>query len=267
MPPQTRVTRLPKPSLRWRVELLWSLSAHRVNLRYKETLFGFGWIFLQPVALTIIFTYIFHRFAKIPSSGIPYPLFAATGLVAWSLTALVVTHAASCLTSHQVILKRVAFPKILLPFSVVVSTVADLAIMALLLIGLLFCYRTPLPESAVWVFPVLAIHLSFLIGLSCLFSLANVFVRDVGQALNFLLQLWFFVSPVFYPYSMVPGEFKELARWNPMTGLIEGYRAALFLGKPPEADLLIPAFIVALLILVTGVVFFWRLEGTVADVL
>ena len=163
------VTRLPKPSFRWRAELLWSLSVHRISLRYKETLFGFGWIFLQPVALTIIFTYIFHRFAKIPSSGIPYPLFAATGLVAWSLTALVVNHAASCLTSHQVILKRVAFPKILLPFSVVVSTLADLAIMGLLLVGLLLCYRTPLSVSAVWVLPVLAVHLLFLIGLGCLF--------------------------------------------------------------------------------------------------
>ncbi|MBI3317869.1 MAG: ABC transporter permease [Candidatus Omnitrophica bacterium] len=177
-------------------------------MRYKETLFGFGWIFLQPVALTIIFTYIFHRFAKIPSGNIPYPLFAATSLVAWSLTALVVSQSSSCVTSHNVLLKRVALPKILLPFSVVISTLVDLAVMVVLLVGLFVYYRVSLPPSAAWVVVILGIHLILLVGLSCLFSLANVFLRDIGQAIPFLLQLWFFVSPVFYPSSMVPGEFK-----------------------------------------------------------
>lgn len=261
------ITRTPRPSFRWAAELLWSLAIHRVSIRYKETLFGFGWIFLQPVALTIIFTYIFHRFAKIPSGETPYPLFAAVGLVAWSLTALVVSQAVGSVTSHQILLKRVALPRILLPISVVMATLVDLGVMALLLVGLSAYYHVPVSATVWWVPILLGIHLLLLIGLSCLFSLLSVFLRDVGYAIPFLLQLWFFVSPVFYPASLVPSEFRELARWNPMTGLIEGYRTVLCLGHPPPLDLLGPAACVAVGVSAAGLLFFRRLEGTVADIL
>jgi lipopolysaccharide transport system permease protein len=179
----------------------------------------------------------------------------------------VVTHAASCLISHQVILKRVAFPRMLLPFSVVISTMVDLAVMVLLLVGLFVCYQVRPPVSAWFVLPIFAVHLALLVGLGCLFALAHVYVRDVGQALTFLLQLWFFVSPVFYPSSMVPREFKALALWNPMTGLIEGYRSALFLGRAPPLELITPTVIVAVGSLAAGVLLFRRLEGTLSDIL
>ena len=240
---------------------------HRVALRYKETLFGFGWIFLQSVALTVIFTYIFHRFAKIPSVDAPYPLFAATGLIAWSLTALVVSHSISAVVSHYVILKRVSFPRIVLPFSVIVATLIDLVVMAFLLVGLFLFYRIGIPRSIGWLPLLLLLQIASLTGLSCLFSLANVFLRDVGQAIPFLLQLWFFVSPVFYSASMVPREFRELARWNPMTGLIEGYRSILLSNRAPSMELLAPAAMVSIGVLVVGVWVFRRLEGTLADLL
>ncbi len=262
-----RIERSPRPSLRWALELLWSLALHRVSVRYKETLFGFGWIFLQPVALTVIFSYIFHRFAKIPSGEIPYALFAATGLVAWSLTALVISQSSSSVTNHNVLLKRVALPRILLPLSAVIATLADLCVMILLLIGLFAYYQVSLSLTAIWILFVFVVHLALLIGLSCLVSLANVFLRDVGQAVPFLLQLWFFVSPVFYPASMVPTEFRELAKWNPMTGIIEGYRAVLLLGQPPSWDFMAPAVLTTLCALVGGVVSFSRLEGILADIL
>jgi len=262
-----RIERSPKPSLRWTLELLWSLALHRVSIRYKETLFGFGWIFLQPVALTFIFTYIFHRFAKIPSGNTPYALFAATGLVAWSLTALVISQSSSSVTNHNVLLKRVALPKVLLPLSAVIATLADLGVMIVLLIGLFVYYQVPLSLTAAWALLVFAVHLALLIGLSCLVSLANVFLRDIGQAIPFLLQLWFFVSPVFYPASMVPAEFRGLAKWNPMTGIIEGYRAVLFVGKPPAWDFMGPAVLVTVCVLVAGIACFRRLEGIVADIL
>lgn len=267
MPPNPpRVIRTVRLSRRWSLELLWRLAVHRVNLRYKETLFGFGWIFLQPVALTIIFTYIFHRFARIPSE-VPYPLFSATGLVAWSLTALVVGQAAISLTGNATLLRRVALPRILLPVSAVVSALIDLGVMGLLLIGLFAYYRVPLPWTAVWMPALLLLHVVLLVGLSCLISLFTVLLRDVAQAIPSLLQLWFFASPVFYPFSLVPDEFKILARWNPMTGLIEGYRATLLLGQPPPMELLGPTMLVIAGIVVLGVVCFRRLEETVVDLL
>ncbi len=260
-----RVVRSPRFSIRWAGELLWSLTVHRVTVRYKESVFGFGWIFLQPVALTIIFTYIFHRFARIPSGDTPYPLFVAIGVVGWSLTALVVSQSAMILTGHAPLLKRVALPRILLPLSVVTATVVDLCVMVIMLAGLFTYYRYPLPWTAGWVLLLLPIHLALLFGVSCMLSIANVLLRDAGHAIPSLLQLWFFASPVFYPSSMVPGEFRVLAQWNPMAGLIEGYRSALLLGKPPSLYLLGPAIVTSIAVLIVGVAWFQRLEKTVSD--
>lgn len=264
---RAQVIRTPRFSLRWAAELLWSLATHQVVIRYKETLFGFGWILLQPVALTVIFTYIFHRFAQVPSQEIPYPLFTATGLVAWSATALVMSKSIVSLAGYGALLKRVALPKIVLPMAGVISVIADLAVMALLLVGLFLYYGLSIPATAWWVLPLLALHLLLLIGLSCLASLAQVFIRDVGHAMPSLLQLWFFASPVFYPYAMVPENFRLLARWNPMSGLIEGYRAALLLGEAPPGDLLIPAVTTTFLLFAIGLLCFWRLEGEITDII
>ena len=263
-----RVNRSPKPSLRWVSELLWSLITLRVRIRYKETLLGFAWFLLQPVALTILFTYLFNRFARIASGDIPYTLFVAMGLVPWSLTALVVTHGAFSLTSQQLLLKRVALPKILLPFSAVVASGVDLAAMIGLLVALFMHYQISLSGQALdWVLVLLGIHVALLVGLSLLVSLANVFFRDVGLALTLLLQLWLFASPVFYPASLFPEELKALVRWNPMTGLIEGYRVTLLLGQTPSLDFMGSAALVSLGVLAVGLVFFWRFEGTVTDLL
>ena len=247
-------------------ELLWTLSVHRVSVRYKETLFGFGWIFLQPVALTMIFNYI-HRVAKIQTGGVPYPLFAATGLVVWSLTSLVASQSAVAVAGQAPLLKRIVLPKVLLPLSVVASSLADLCVMALLLVGLFAYYHTLPTWQALWILVPFVVHLCFLVGISCLISLANVFLRDIGQATPFLLQLWFFASPVFYPSSMVPKEFGVLARWNPMTGLIEGYRATLLMGQPPSPESLWPAAVVSLAVCSIGIFFFQRTEGIVADMI
>lgn len=261
------VIRSPKFSVPWAAEVLWSLVVLRVNLRYKETHLGLGWLFLQPVALTVILTYVFHRFVRISSGEIPYPLFVAVGLVAWLFTSLVISHSAFSLSGHQILLKRVALAKILLPLSTVIATGVDLAAMAGLLGVLFVYYGIFLSWAAGWTLILLAIHLALLIGLSCLASLANVFFRDVGQAIPLLLQLWFFASPVFYSTSTVPGEFHALIKWNPMAGLIEGYRSALLFGEPPSLEFVGPAFLVSIAAVLIGFVSFWRFEGRVTDVL
>lgn len=252
--------------MRWSGELLWTLVAHRLDLRYKETLLGIGWLLLQPVSLTIIFTYI-RRIANIPVGDTPYPLFVASGLLAWSFTALVVSQSTSCITTYGAVLKRVAFQKILLPISVVIVSLVDLGIM-LGLVGILFVYyKIAVPWEAAWVLLPLLVHLALLLGLSCLVSLGLVFLRDIGFATNSILQLWFLASPVFYPSSMVPTEFKEIARWNPMTGIIEGYRSALLFGQPPSMETFGPALIVSVAMLVVGFLLFRWLEGILVDML
>ena len=261
-----QIIRTPRHSFKWAAELLWSLSAHRIGLRYKETLFGFGWIFLQPVALTVIFNYI-QRIAQISSGSVPYPLFSATGLVAWGLTALVVSQSTTCITGYAVILKRVALPRILLPMSLVIAVLADFCVMAVMLIGLFLYYSFSIHWTALWIFPLLSLHLTFLFGLACLVSLATIFLRDIGHATSSLIQLWFFASPVFYPSSMVPEKFRALAQWNPMSGFIESYRSVLLLGTLPPMNLLGPTLLVTAFTFLIGVICFSKLRGVITDAL
>lgn len=269
MSPRLRptVVRAPRHSIRWALELLWALSAHRINLRYRETVLGMGWILFQPVALTVILTYIFKRFAQVSSGSVPYPLFTATGLVAWSITALVVGASANVLVGNYALLKRIALPRILFPISTVVATLADLGILLLLLLLIGWHYHAVLPATAPWALLLLVVHVAFLVGVACLASLANVFLKDVGHAIPSLLQLWFFASPVFYPASMVPREFSALAQWNPMTGLIEGYRAVLLAGQPLPWSLVGPTIVTTAVMLALALAAFKRLDGTMADLL
>ena len=261
-----RVVRTPRVSFRWLIELLWNLTTQRVSIRYKETLLGFGWIFLQPVALTIIFNYI-RRVADIPTGQIPYTLFVAAGLVPWSFTSLAVSQSSTCIAGNFSVLKRVALPKILLPLSVILSTLADLMVMAFLLIGLFIYHHSCPPLSILWIPLIFGVHLVLLVGLACLLSITHVFLKDIGHATPHLLWLWFFGSPVFYPSSMIPREFERLAAWNPMVGLIEGYRSVLLLGKPPSLDLFLPAALVSVGVLLLGLIVFRIMEDDLVDML
>ena len=261
-----KVTRTPRLSFRWMLELLWNLSTQRVALRYKETFLGFGWIFLQPVALTVIFNYI-RRVSDIPTGHVPYTLFVAAGLIPWSFTSLAVSQSTVSIAGNGPILKRVALPKILFPLSTIFSTLADLLVMVFLLVGLFIYHRFLPPLTILWLPVIFGIHLALLIGLACLLSIIHVFLRDLGYAVPHLLWLWFFGSPVFYPASMVPSEFKRIAVWNPMVGLIESYRSILLSGKAPSPELFFPATVVSLGILLVGLAVFRSSESTVVDML
>lgn len=235
-------------------------------MRYKETVLGFGWLFLQPVALTGIFHYI-RKVSNIPTGDVPYALFVSVGMVAWSFTSLYVSQSVVSVAGAGAILKRVYLPKIALPISVLVSAVFDLCVMVLLLLGLFFYYWHPISWTVLWLPAILLIHLMFLVGLGCIVSLATVFLRDIGQATPQLLWLWFFGCPVFYPQSMVPEEFHLLSRWNPMAGFIESYRAVLLLGQPPPVYLLGPAILVSVILFIVGIGLFKKLEGNLVDLI
>ncbi len=260
------VTRIPRRSFRWTWELLWNLALHRINLRYKQTFLGFGWILFQPVALTVIFNYI-RRVATISSGDIPYPLFAAVGLVGWSFTSLAVSQSMPSLVTDAALLRRIALPKAVFPLSSVLSTTVDLLVMLTLVGGLFFYYRFPLHPSALWAPLIFLAQFIFLMSLGCLAALAHALLRDIGHAIPHLLWLWFFASPVFYPASMVPAEFKTLARWNPMVGFLESYRSVILLGQPPPMHWLGPTLIVTAFSAFLAIAAFRRMEGTLVDLL
>ena len=247
-------------------ELLFILVWRDIKVRYKQTALGAAWAILQPVLATVVFSIFFGRFAKVPSDGIPYPVFAYVGLLPWTLFAYALNESANSLVSNQNLIKKVYFPRLVIPLSAVLAGLVDFAISFVVLLGLFWKYGVT-PSASLVVLPVfilLAVASALAIGLWL--SALNVQYRDVRYTIPFLTQLWLFATPVVYPSSLVPAKWRTLYGLNPMAGVVEGFRWAL-LGKAANPGHLVwvSAGMVVLLLL-GGVIYFRRMESTFADI-
>jgi ABC-type polysaccharide/polyol phosphate export permease len=257
------------PDLRelWRYRELGGFLALRdLKVRYKQAVFGAAWAVFQPVAGVVVFTVVFRRLAKVPSDGIPYPLFVFAGLAVWTYHASSVTRATQSLVGNAPLVTKVYFPRLLVPVATVLPGLVDLALSLVMLGVLLGAYRVA-PSWAVltlplWVVALVATTLAVGLWLSAL----NVQYRDVNHAITLLVQLWLFVSPVAYPSSMVRGGWRLLYALNPMAGVIDGFRWALVRGPRPGPTLLVSLAVTAVL-LASGVLYFQRTERRFADVI
>lgn len=244
-------------------ELLYFLTWRDVKVRYKQTVLGATWAILQPLLLMLIFNFFFARLAGISSGTVPYPLFAYAGLLPWTFFANAIANSGNSLVGSTNLITKVYFPRMIIPAAAVGAGLVDFAIAFVLLIGLMFYFRVSLTPSIV-VLPIL-IGLTALLalGIGLLMSALTVKYRDVRYALPFVVQCWMFASPVIYP---VPAKWRWLLSINPMTGIIEGFRAVLFgqqLNWPTLG--LSAAFTFAILVFATFV--FSRLEKSFADVI
>jgi lipopolysaccharide transport system permease protein len=247
-------------------ELLYFLVWRDVKVRYKQTVIGAAWTVIQPLLTIVIFTLVFQHFAKLPSDGVPYPLFSFTGLLPWNYFAKALNNGINSVVGSANLITKVYFPRLILPISAILSGLIDFGISFLCLLGMMIWYGL-MPGWGVLALPLfllLAVLTALSVGLWL--AVINVRYRDVGQAIPFLIQLWLFVSPVAYPLSVVPEKWRVLYSLNPMTGVIEGFRWAL-LGKP-MLDILPIAIsvVVVLALLFAGIRFFRRMEETFADI-
>ena len=244
-------------------ELLYFLTWRDVKVRYKQTLLGATWALLQPLLLMLIFSFVFGRLVGVKSDGVPYPLFAFAGLLPWTFFNNAVTNSGNSLIGNTNLIKKVYFPRIIIPTAAVTAGLVDLGIGFLLLIVLMFYYGVGLHLSLL-LLPLLIVLLTLLaLGVGMWMSALNVKYRDVRYALPFLMQVWLFASPVIYP---VPERWRWLLALNPMTGLVQGFRAAFF-GRPLDWGTLAWSAIITLLILVYSTFTFSRMERSFADVI
>jgi lipopolysaccharide transport system permease protein len=247
-------------------ELLYFLVLRMIKLRYKQTAFGAGWAVLQPLLAMLAFTVVFGRFARLPSEGVPYAVFAYTALLPWTYFANALTAASNSLVDNERMLTKVYFPRALLPLAAVIAGLLDLAIGTLVLFGLLAAYGI-VPSANIWTLPgfvLLAILTAVAAGLWL--AALNVRYRDVRHAVPFLIQFWLFVTPVAYASSLVPRHLQAWYALNPMVGVVDGFRWAI-LGRPalPATAALSACVVVALLI--GGLSYFRHTERTFADVI
>jgi lipopolysaccharide transport system permease protein len=247
-------------------ELLYFLVWRDIKVRYKQTLLGAAWAIIQPVLTMVVFTLFFGNLAKVPSDGIPYPLFAFAGLVPWTLFAYSLTESSSSLVTNQNLITKVYFPRLIIPLASVLSGLVDFSISFAVLIVLMLYYGV-MPQLAVLTVPLFVVFavlaaLSIGIWLSAL----NVEFRDVRYTIPFLTQVWMFITPLAYASSLVPSKWRLIYGLNPMAGVVEGFRWAL-LGKTAAPGLLLAASIPAvILLLIGGSYYFRRMERTFADV-
>jgi lipopolysaccharide transport system permease protein len=249
-----------------RHELLWTLAARQVRARYKQTVLGAGWAVLQPLMLMAICAFVFGRVARVPSDGLPYPLFAYSGLVFWTYTAVAVSVGTTIVVANADLVRKIYFPRELLPLSVVIAGTVDLAV-AVGVLGVLMAWYGVVPTAAaVAVVPVFALHVVFLTGVVLVTSALHVRARDVGHAVPVAVQIWMLASPVAYPASLVPEGARALYVLNPMAPLLEGYRAALLHARAPDWATLGMAAQVSVAVLGAGYLLFKRMEADFADV-
>ncbi len=248
-------------------ELLYFLTWRDVKVRYKQTVIGAAWAVIQPVVTMLIFTAIFSRIARIPSEGVPYPVFAYAGLMPWNLFAGALQRAIQSVVSSAPLITKVYFPRLIVPVAATISASVDFAIGFVVLVIMAIASGF-LPTWRIVALPgAIGLTLLSALAVGLWLSALNVRYRDVGHAIPFLVQIWMFASPVAYPASMVPEQWRLLYSLNPMVGAIDGFRWAL-LGKPvPDLQTIAVGTGVALLLLAWGLLYFGRTERTFADVI
>ncbi|OGN75965.1 MAG: phosphate ABC transporter permease [Chloroflexi bacterium GWB2_49_20] len=248
-------------------ELLFFLTWRDIKVRYKQTALGAAWAILQPVLTMVVFSIIFGGLARLPSEGIPYPIFTFTALLPWQLFAFALTQSSNSLVGSQNLISKVYFPRLVVPFSSVLAGVVDFGIAFLVLVGLMAYYGIGLTPAALLlpVFLLLALTSALAIGLWL--SALNVKYRDIRYVVPFLTQFWMYATPIAYSSSLIPEKWRWLYSLNPMTGVVEGFRWAI-LGKS-SLDVLSMSISAGMVVtlLIGGLYYFKRMESSFADIL
>jgi lipopolysaccharide transport system permease protein len=246
-------------------ELLYFLVWRDVKIRYKQTVLGAAWAILQPLFMMIIFSLFFGRLAGVDSKGIPYPLFALAGLVPWTFFANAVTNSGNSLVGNANLITKVYFPRVLVPAAAVVAGLVDFIVAFLALVGAMLYYKVGLTLN-IFMLPVLIMLTTlFALGVGMWMSALNVKYRDVRFALPFVIQIWLFVSSVIVPSTALPQKWRWLLSLNPMSAIVESYRAALF-GLPFDWQAIGISTVITLAVLTYSAYSFHRVEKTFADI-
>ncbi|MGH9821991.1 MAG: ABC transporter permease [Blastocatellia bacterium] len=246
-------------------ELLYFLTWRDVKVRYKQTLLGAAWAIMQPLLTMVIFTLFFGRLAGMPSDGIPYPLFAYAGLLPWTFFSNAITNSGNSLVGSANLITKVYFPRMIIPGAAVAAGLVDFAIAFGILVLLMLYYHVSVSWHLLMLPGLVALTAVLALGVGMWMSALNVKYRDIRYALPFIVQLWMFASPIIYPASLVPMKWRWVLAVNPLTGIIDGYRSALF-GLPFKTPALLCAACVSVLWFIYSAYTFRRMEKSFADI-
>ena len=249
-------------------ELLFFLTWRDIKVRYKQTVLGAGWAIIQPFMTMVVFSLFFGRLAQMPSDGVPYPLFSFAALVPWTLFAYGLTEASNSLVGSSNLIKKVYFPRLLIPLSSVMAGVIDFLLAFAVLLVMVIAYGTPLTWHLLWIPPLVLLTLVTSLGVGMWMSALNAEFRDIRYVIPFLTQFWLFMTPIAYPASLIENPtLQALYSLNPMVGVVEGFRWALLGTSTEPGPMILVSAVAAVALLIGGMFYFRRMEKTFADVL
>jgi lipopolysaccharide transport system permease protein len=248
-------------------ELLYFLTWRDLKVRYRQTLLGGIWAVLQPFMTMVVFSVFFGHLAKIPSEGVPYPLFAFAALLPWTFFATSIAQAANSLTLAPELITKVFFPRVIIPLAAVVGGILDFLIAFVVLLAMMAYYGSTPDIKAILILPLLLLVLATTLGASLWLSALNVEYRDIRYAIPFLVQFWLFATPIAYPSTLLGEPWRTLYGLNPMVGVVEGFRWSLLDSDVATGSTIVVSALAAITLLVSGLLYFRRVEDTFADVI
>ena len=266
-----------EPSRKWQIinfrelweyrELLFMLALREVQLRYRQTFLGVVWVILQPLVTTVIFTFIFGGLLGADSENVQYELFAFTGLIPWNVFSQSLQRGGVSLTRDMRLITKIFFPRVIIPIANALSTLVDFCVSLLILVVLLIFFRVPISLSILSIPLLLALTMVLSIGVGIIFAALNVYYRDFTYVLPFVIQVWMFASPLAYSSNLIPENLSWLYKLNPMVGVVDGFRWAIFRTIAFPLNTLLYSCVISGLIFVIGMFIFKRLENRFADVI
>jgi lipopolysaccharide transport system permease protein len=246
-------------------DLLYTLTAHRIKVRYKQSLLGLAWAICQPLAMMLVFVAVFSTVIRVPTGGHPFPVFAYSALLPWTAFAAAVGSASTSLVAHAGLVTRVYFPREILPVTYIAVAIFDLAVASTVLLAMVVYYQISITAALLWIPPILILLAGVALTVSLALCTLHTRYRDVGVAMPLLLQVWFFASPVLYPLTAVPAAWRFMYTLNPMAGIIDGFRSVVLEGRTPDLAALGSALAVVTVGLPVAYLWFKHVDATMAD--
>lgn len=246
-------------------ELTYFLIWRDIKVRYKQTVLGASWAILQPFLSMVVFSIFFGGFLNVPSEGVPYPIFSYAALLPWGVFSKALNDAGRSLVANRSMITKIYFPRMVIPLSSVLSGLVDFSIAFVVLMGMMWYFHIA-PTSNIWTLPFfLLLALMTALGVGLWLSALNVLYRDIGYIIPFLTQFWFYITPIVYPSSEVPEQLRYIYALNPMVGVVEGFRWALLNTSTPPGPMVAVSTVISVVILISGMFYFRRMERTFAD--
>ena len=246
-------------------ELLWNLAHREITQRYKQSILGYAWVIINPLAQLLVMNFVFSTILKVNSLGVPFIIFLSVALLPWNLFTQSLTSSTGALVGNSNLITKIYFPREILVYATIIAKLVDYFYSCIVLVIFFILFRTSISINILWIPAILAIQLIFTMGLSLILAAFNLFYRDIQYLLNLILMVWMYLTPIMYPVEMLPEKYRFIFMLNPMAVIVNAYRQVMLSGSGPNLNSLGLALLMSVTVFIIGFLVFKKFEGEFAD--